>query len=285
MMSRLKSAAAVGCVAVGSVLVACGTREQTEGASKPIQIRAGIDHSTWDRLLGTYVDGQGRVAYRRWKANAADRESLKRYLRDLAAAPTPPAEGDDRGASLVNAYNALTVSWVLENLPTDSIRSLPDSFTALRHTLGGENVSLDAIEKAALLPQFGYRIHAVVSCASRSCPPLDDDAMTARDFDVALDAGMRRWLARSDLNRFLPREKKVEISQVFRWYAKDFQRAGGIPRVLAAYAPARYRDFLATGDYGIEYLDYNWGLNDQEGRGARYGGFALLRDAIRDRLR
>jgi len=272
-------------MAAGLVLAGCGeTREQAQGASKAVQIRAGIDHSTWDRLLGTYVDRQGRVAYRRWKASVADREALKRYLLDLAAA-SPPAEGDERGASLVNAYNALTVSWVLENFPTDSIRSLPDSFTAPRRTIGGEKVSLDAIEKAALLPQFGYRIHAVVSCASRSCPPLGDDALTAQDLDAALDAGMRRWLAREDLNRFLPEQEKVKISEVFRWYEKDFERAGGIPEVLAKYAPPRYRDFLAKGDYEIDYLDYDWGLNDQEGRGARYGGFGLLQDRIRDLFR
>lgn len=251
---------------------------------KKVGVQARIDHSGWDRLAAKYVDNAGLVAYERWKADAKDVEALKSYVAGFAAKPEPAAEGNDLGASLTNAYNALTISWILENFPTESVRALESSFEEARHTVGGEKVSLDDIEHGTLRPKFGYRIHAAVSCASLSCPPLSSDAYTAGAFDGQLDAVMRRWLARGDLNRFLPAERKAEISEVFKWFLEDFQKAGGLKSVLRKYAPAQYRDFLAGEDYEIEYVSYDWGLNDQKGRGKDYGKLQLLKDKVKEKL-
>jgi hypothetical protein len=279
-------------------LLSCGKKEPAREAAKPeekkeeqggekkksVAVRTGIDHSAWDRLAGKYVDGAGLVAYERWKSDAKDREALKSYLEQFAAKPESSAAGNELGASLTNAYNALTVSWVLENFPTESIRALKDSFTEARHSVGGEKVSLDDIEHGTLRPKFGYRVHGAVSCASLSCPPLSSDAYTAEGFEGQLDAAMRRWLARGDLNRFLPAEKKVEISEVFKWFLEDFQKAGGLGSVLRKYAPAQYRDFLAREDYEIEYLSYDWGLNDEKGLGKNYSRLQLLKDKVKEKL-
>lgn len=296
MAKRLRLA---GCaLALLPTLLSCGRKEpaskgtkQGEKKEEPggeqkksVAVRAGIDHSAWDRLAGKYVDGAGLVAYERWKSDAKDREALRSYLEHFAAKPEPPAAGNELGASLTNAYNALTISWVLENFPTESIRALKDSFTEARHTVGGERVSLDDIEHGTLRPKLGYRVHAAVSCASLSCPPLSSDAYTADGFEGQLDAAMSRWLARGDLNRFLPAERKAAISEVFKWFLEDFQKAGGLRSVLRKYAPAQYRDFLAREDYEIEYLSYDWGLNDQTGLGKDYSNLQLLKDRVKEKL-
>lgn len=278
-------------LALALTLTGCGKKEERaseekgEEEKKVVQVRAGIDHSAWDRLVGQYVDDAGLVAYERWKSNARDREALKTYLEQFAAKAEPAAEGNELGASLVNAYNAFTVSWILENFPTESIRALHDSFTERRHAVGGEKVSLDDIEHGTLRPKFGYKIHAVLSCASLSCPPLAARAYRSQGFEGQLDVAVRRWLARGDLNRFLPAEKKVEISEVFRWNLEDFQKAGGLKSVLARHAPEPYRDFLSKGDYEIEYLTYDWGVNDQGGRGKDYGRLQLLKDKVKEKVR
>ena len=75
----------------------------------------------------------------------------------------------------------------------------------------------------------------------------------------------------NELNRFLPNEEKVEISSIFNWFKADFEKAGGTKEVLAKHAPENARDFLASGDYEIIYLPYNWGLNDQGTQGNGYG--------------
>ena len=88
-------------------------------------------------------------------------------------------------------------------------------------------------------------------------------ADTADKFEEQDDDAFRAWLAREDLNKFSPNEKKVEISSIFKWFKQDFDKAGGIPKILGRFAPAKLREFAASGNYEIKYLPYNWGLNDQ----------------------
>ncbi|MDQ3625077.1 MAG: hypothetical protein M3463_21795 [Verrucomicrobiota bacterium] len=68
-------------------------------------------------------------------------------------------------------------------------------------------------------------------------------------------------MAREDLNRFEP----VQVSKVFKWFEKNFEKAGGVKPVLARYAPERHRAFAQSGGYRVRYLSYRWGLNDQGG--------------------
>ena len=72
--------------------------------------------------------------------------------------------------------------WILSGYPIESIWQLKDSFTAKRHDVGGRKVSLDDIEHGTLRPLIGYRAHAVLVCAARSCPPLQRFAYTPGKF-------------------------------------------------------------------------------------------------------
>ena len=243
---------------------------------------AGIDHGPWSRLLEKYVDERGQVAYGRWKDSPADRAALALSLARYAAVERP-AEGAGRIASLVNLYNAATIHWILAHYPTRSIQALPSSFTGERIRVSGQRVSLDEIERA-LEPLTGYRVHAALVCAARSCPPLARAAYRAEGIEADLDAAMRRWLAREDLNRFRPADNRAEISPIFRWHSDEFQSAGGTRAVLARFAPERYREFLSGPDYAIAYLRYDWGLNDQGVHGWRYGGTRAWWDRVRAKL-
>jgi hypothetical protein len=82
------------------------------------------------------------VNYGAWKQNAVDLAALDEYSRQFEANATNPAQGNERAASLVNAYNAFTLHWILANYPTESIWQLKDSFTAKRNEIGGRKVSL-----------------------------------------------------------------------------------------------------------------------------------------------
>ena len=264
-----------------SVLFVAGLASLTAGVSQgagsgdassatELQVPSGIDHAAWGRLLAEHVDEKGRVAYARLASSASGREALRAYMGQFAKTGKPPAVGKERIASLINAYNAFTISWILENYPLSSIRSTRNAFGGRRYDIGGKKVSLDDIEHTMLRPTAGFRVHSAISCASLSCPPLSREAYTADTLDASLDAGMRRWLAREDLNRFLPAARKAEVSKVFRWFKEDFERSGGVKGVLARYAPQEYRDFLSKGEYDVVSLDYDWSLNDQR-LGARVG--------------
>lgn len=263
--------------------LAAGCRKDSVASAATVDVRAGIDHAAWSRLLRTYVDERGLVDYGAWKASGEAREALRAYLARLAAAPEPAAAGADRAAALINAYNALTIAWILDNYPTPSIRALSESFTAARHAVGGRKVSLDQIEHEALRPQVGYRVHATLVCAARSCPPLSREAFTASGLDAQLDSAMAAWLARTDLNRFDGPPDRAQVSSIFKWFADDFAKVGGVQEVLKRHGPPAARALAAKPALKIEHLDYDWALNDQKPPPA-YGRLRLLWDQLRSRL-
>jgi hypothetical protein len=267
----------IALIIFGSIFVATNARAQ---AGENVHVRSGINHAEYDQLLKKYVNEQGLVNYGAWKQNASDLSTLDNYLHQFAPKADNAAQGNEKAASLVNAYNSSVLRWILSHYPTESIWQLKDSFSAKRHDIGGRKVSLDDIEHGTLRPLIGYRTHSVLVCAARSCPPLQRFAYTADRFDEQDDAAYRAWLAREDLNRFLPNQKKVEISSIFKWFNRDLDSAGGISKILARYAPVPMREFAATGDYNIKYLSYNWGLNDQGPHGRNYSRAQLIFDNI-----
>lgn len=231
----------------------------------------GFDHSGWDALLKRYVSEESRVDYKRWKQD--DAAALNAYLKQLAkpwpANATPAAEK----AALINAYNALTIRWILENYPVESIWKTSDPFKAKRHDLNGEKVSLDEIE-THLRKMGDPRIHSALVCAARSCPPLRQEAYDVERLDEQLDDNTRAWLADPHLNEFLPELRTARVSKIFKWYRKDFE--GGddsLRQFLARYAPSGKADFLDEAKARIEHKDYHWGLNDASSLGANYSSF------------
>ncbi len=237
----------------------CRPPAATSGA---VEVAAGIDHSEWDRLLRSYVDDRGLVAYERWQESEADRKALAGYLTRLAAPARPPASSSDLAASLINAYNALTVSWVIENYPTPGIRSTAGPFATRRHQVGGKLVSLDDIEHGTLRKLVSYRVHAALVCAARSCPPLAREAYRAEVLDAQLDRAMARWLSRDDLNHF-GSGGGARVSMIFRWFGEDFEASGGVREVLRRHGGEPARRALAADRAPLEYLEYDWSLNDQ----------------------
>jgi hypothetical protein len=267
----------IALIIFGLIFVAINARAQT---GENVHVRTGINHNEYDQVLKKYVNERGLVNYGAWKQNAADLSALDEYLHQFAAKADNAARGNEKASSLVNAYNAFVLRWILANYPTESIWQLKNSFSEKRNEIGGRKVSLDDIEHGTLRPLIGYRAHAVLVCAARSCPPLQRFAYTAEGFDEQNDAAYRAWLALEDLNRFLSNEKKVEISSIFKWFRQDFDKAGGIVKILGRYAPSSVREFAASGNYEIKYLSYNWGLNDQGLHGRNYSRAHLLFDYI-----
>jgi hypothetical protein len=226
------------------------------------EIPAGLDHGRYAALLQKYVGDSGLVDYAAWKRSPADQRALRDYVSQFAA-PEPVAAGPARAAALINAYNALTILWILDHYPVASIRDTDEPWKAKRWPVGGREVSLDEIEHETLRPLLGYRVHAVLVCAAKSCPPLWNRAFQAEDLDAQLDARMKAWLARPDLNRFLPDKNRVVLSQIFNWFRDDFDQAGGLRVVLAKYAPGEFAEFLKR-RYEVSYLSYDWSLNEQK---------------------
>lgn len=250
-----------------------------QGLFGAVKVPAAVDNSSYERLLKKYVNEKGLVSYGKWKENAGDMKALDDYVAQFGK-KGPAATGNERYASLINAYNSMVLQWILQNYPTESIWALKDSFKAKRHDLGGEKVALEDIENGALRPEFGYRTHAVLVCAARSCPPLPESPYNAGQLDEQVTRAYHNWLSRPDLNEFFADKNEAAISSIFKWFKGDFDKAGGVQKILAKYAPTAGRELMQKADTKISYKNYNWGLNDQGSHGRNYSKTKLIFDHI-----
>ena len=241
-------------------------------------------HAAWNALLQKHVrttEG-GNASQVSYAGFAKDRPALKAVLADDAKVTR--AEFDawtkpQQQAFLIDAYNALTIEKILTRYP--EIRSIRDFGTVFGNpwkdkffTLLGERASLDDIEHGILRKEGVYdepRVHVAVVCASIGCPMLRPEAFTADKLEAQLEDGMRRFLGDRKRNRYNPATRKLEVSKIFDWYGKDFERGHrGYTSVKATLS--RYADLLADNPddravvreqkADIVFLDYDWGLND-----------------------
>ena len=227
------------------------------------------DHATWTTILNRFVRS-GEVDYR-----GLEREGvplLDAYLNGLSSACADDYVRWSRAERLafwINAYNAFTVKLVLDHYPIASIRTigwLPgaafrEHFIPMPGLKGG-SVSLDDIENGTLRADFREpRIHFALVCASRSCPMLRGEAYRAADLDRQLDDQARGFLGDPTKNHFDATTNTLYLSSIFKWYRVDFEDAAGSLRVYVGRYLSDPR--AAASGVRIEFLAYDWSLNDQ----------------------
>ncbi len=234
-----------------------------------------VEHRAWDALLKRYVDALGGVDYTRWRGTPADVRALDGYLDGLSRGdPALEAGRHARLAFWINAYNALTVRGILREPTTASIRDLAaggDGYNIWRDlslVVGGAPYSLGEIENKVLRTMGEPRAHFAVVCASRGCPRLLDEAYTPAGVDQQLDRNARAFFADRTKFRFDAASGRFELSPILDWYAGDF--GPDLPERMKWIAPflpdETARRLAKDGKARVEFLDYDWGLNEPAAR-------------------
>jgi len=193
----------------------------------------------------------------------------RRLLTSLATADLSGLRSrEEQIAFWVNAYNILAIDLVATHYPVASIRDLGSLLRPVwkrtAGTIAGRERTLDEIEHEIVRPFGDPRTHAVVICASTSCPALPREPIRAERLDAQLDAAMRQWLADPGKGLRIDRSANtVWLSKIFDWFEEDFAKAGGVLAFVARFAPEPDREWLrahaATAE--IEYFDYDWKVN------------------------
>jgi hypothetical protein len=246
-------------------------------------LAAALSHSPWQETLQRFVTPQARVDYA--ALNKQGLPTLDAYLATLAQPFPRDVSRDERKAALINAYNALTVRWVAAHYPIPSIWRTKHPFTEVRHTVDGRKYSLDQIE-TELRDMGDPRVHAVLVCAARSCPPLRREAYVAERLDAQLTANTLAWLSNPALTEFDPTAREAEVSQIFEWYGSDFGASPwGLLRFLSTYGPphAKWMYQHGSGKRLVRYREYYWGLNDAGTAGDAYGYWSFRFDYLRNK--
>ncbi len=230
-----------------------------------------VDHSSYDALLRKYVDKDGFVNYGAWHKSAADRAALQQYLASLSqASPAVDASREGKLAFWINAYNAVTLEGILQVYPTDSIRNHTSKLGGynlwkdLPLLVGGKPYSLDAMEHQVLRNMGEPRIHFAIVCASIGCPRLFNEAYVAGKLDDQLTTNTRDFFTRSQNLQVNAVSNSIKLSSILDWFGSDFgANQSEQLKFLAAYMPSTAQAVASSGRARVQFLDYNWNLNDQ----------------------
>lgn len=276
-MKLYYSLAAVACPIVCLSLVSVAMAQdkfvgQKTSPSQRVSIDA-IDHADWTTLLQTYVNDQGMVNYRDWKASAAAVGKLDAYLNQLSTADTTkPATREAKLAYWINAYNAVTVRGMLDLYPTKSIRDHTPKLWGfhiwknLKLHVGGDTINLDSIEHQVLRPMKEPRIHFAIVCASIGCPRLGNQAYTANGLDEQLTMNAKHFFAQPQNFQIDRENNTIKLSKILSWFGKDFGRDNtAMLLAISPYLPDySARQFVNQEKVTVRYLDYDWGINEQK---------------------
>lgn len=221
------------------------------------QIFAEVDHSLFDAVLKVHTK-EGQVHY---PAVAADKAFLT-YLEQLATTPAPSTK-NEKLVYYMNAYNALAMKGILDGKSPSNFFGRHTFFKSTKFKIAGGENSLHNIEHEILRKMDEPRIHFSIVCASASCPKIRSDAYTVAKLEEQLDDNARRFVNDPSRNRFDKKEKLALISQIFKWFAEDFEKSSGnVQKYIAKYVsdPDIAKE-LAVEGYKTKYLDYSWNLN------------------------
>jgi hypothetical protein len=226
-----------------------------------------FDFSAWDGILkqNTRRSVYEGVAYAGFDyAAILNSREFARLLADLDAFSPEALRGrDEQTAFWINAYNIFAVSLVLENYPARGIKDAGTIFTPVWKVragkVGGKPYTLDYIEHEILRPTGEPGVHFAIVCASVSCPDLRAEAYQPTRLAEQLNSQLGEFLNNAGKGLRTERgEKTVYLSKIFRWYEKDFDKAGGI----LGFINRNLGDSRAVPkDYSIKYLPYIWELN------------------------
>jgi len=251
-MSREKTRRLVSLGLLVAVSITCSRRAPAE------------EHQLWNLIVGKYVDGDGRVAYRQLRDD--DMPVLGKYLASLGEARIDGLPEKEQLAFWINAYNAMIVEGVIEGYSAENPLKRYRLFKSYSQVITGEKRTPDDVEHGIIRPKFrDPRTHFALVCASTSCPKLRQEAYVGSRLDDQLDDQARRFLSDASRNRIDPATGTLELSAIFNWFKEDFTRDGRpLADFLAPYLTPQQVQLLRT--QPPKYLDYDWTMNAQPGQ-------------------
>jgi hypothetical protein len=233
----------------------------------------------------------GLVYYRALKS---DRRRLDAFVSAIAAAPIESASRSEQIAFWINAYNALVLRTVIDHYPiagrasqypARSIRQIPGAFERTTHRVAGRTLTLDQIEETVLAGFGDPRIFVALGRGAAGSGRLRSEAYSSGSLERQLAEVARECVTRAACAQIDRAADKVRVSSIFSWRQEQFAAAYAdkAPRPFASRSPieraivafiepnlvATERDLLTRNQFVVEFIPFDWTLNDLTGRSGR----------------
>jgi hypothetical protein len=249
-------------------------------------------YQSYNQVLKEFVDEDGMVDYRGLKNDAGDLEAFLEKLGGVEKDKFAELGVKVRVAYWLNAYNAITLKAIIDHhplprqadglsalrFPDNSIRQIDGVWKDLKWNVVGGKKTLHEIEHEVLRERYNApRIHLALVCAAMSCPELRQEPYVGPRLIAQLNDQGREFFSQPDKFRIDRAESTVYISPIFDWFKEDFVKSykpetgfeghGDEERAVLNFI-TRYLDendarYLRHGEFDIEWLDYDWSLNEQ----------------------
>jgi len=249
-----------------------------------------FDHQAFDSLLQLYVNEKGLVNYQAIKQERL----LTIYLKQLESLNPQEFESWDRAKKMafwINAYNAITIEGIARNypikygnlmarvrFPQNSIRQIGNFWDTVFIKVMGKEITLNQIEHEILRKEFAdARIHAVLVCAALGCPLLENKAFFPHNLDERLDQANVNFINNPDKVKLDTEKNVLYLSSILDWYHDDFEvsqqneeilhrydsKYRGVIDFILTYLPQEKREYIEKNSPKLQFLDYDWTLNEQ----------------------
>lgn len=204
-----------------------------------------------DVLLNDRVSN-GLVDY---KSLLSDKR-LGALIKQISTADISTADDKTKQAFYINAYNLHVINNVLTNYPTSSVLDEIGFFDSKKIKVANSSLTLNDLEKGKLLSVYNdARFHFVLVCGALGCPPITDFAYTPEKLESQLEQQTK--LALNDPSFIKLKSGNAELSEIFKWYAKDF----GTSDENVIKFINKYRIQKIPSSAKVSYYSYDWKLN------------------------
>ncbi|HAL45465.1 MAG: hypothetical protein A2Y12_14405 [Planctomycetes bacterium GWF2_42_9] len=248
----------------------------------------------FEPIFKNYVDPKGLVNYAKLRRHRAIIGNMLQRLANIEPEVFITWSRNEKIAFWINTYNVCTLKGIVEEYPISPSRFMllfypADSVMHIRglrdetyFMIMGIQYTLDEIESEALLARFeDPRICLAVNYGTISSAPLRAEPYIGKVIDNQLDEQVRNYFSTPNGLQIDQNNNIVRVSPIFRmykWHEDAFVKAYGTNKLfrerepverailnfIKDYVSPANAQYLKQNKYTIEYLKYDWKLNDQQ---------------------
>lgn len=249
-----------------------------------------FSYAPYANALQAFVTPDGLVRYKALKEKRAGLDAFIKNIEQLHPSVYDGWSENEKIAFWLNAYNAHVLRIIIEHypirasffksvvFPRNSIQQIPGVFSNLKFTVMGKSMTLDDIEHNTLRKKFNEpRIHMALVCAALSCPPLRTEPFIAEKLDAQLNDQTKKFLANAKKFNVARANRVVYVSSIFKWFGEDFiktfkpksgygkhgAKENSVLHFVSRFVNKNDREFLEKGSFDVQYLKYDWTLNEE----------------------